>query len=293
MVVIIVGINRGGTSAITASLHSLCIPLGDKAKPPIFEDDVLAELFRRKDWSQFKRVAEKYDKQHGLWAWKLPDSINMLNRVDKLFSDKKYIFVFRDLVAVANRKEDTLGQDKSITMARDIKRYSKAIKHYVKHPDSSMLVSYEKLLTDTESYAVQLLTFLGMDITDENKQAIASSISISPAEYSDWADNSRHVRELAMQKMQGHLDIVDGKQAAGWVLNSDNDHPLEVSLQIEGKVAQTTIADDYRKDLIEAGLSVHGRHGFKFDLPADVGKNTRISVIDSASGVVVPPVHIV
>ncbi len=103
--IIVVGLSRGGTSAIAASLHALGIHMGDSLHQPNFEDVKLARAFREREWREVKTIIHKYESEHVRFAWKLPDIYWQLSRIHKYCSNPRYIFVYRDIFAIAQRRE--------------------------------------------------------------------------------------------------------------------------------------------------------------------------------------------
>ena len=56
--VIVVGVNRGGTSAVAATLNAIDVPLGESWHEPIYEDLDLADAFRTSNWKKFKDIVD-------------------------------------------------------------------------------------------------------------------------------------------------------------------------------------------------------------------------------------------
>jgi hypothetical protein len=285
MTIIIIGINRGGTSAIAASLDSLGVSLGEKSKKPIYEDIALARAFRAKEWKTFKSIVADYDATHKRWAWKLPDSINDIKRVGKLFNEKKYIFVFRDIFAIASRKKQALDQDILPNMTKANHAYGDVLKLIKKNNIDYLMVSYEKVLTEPENYATQLLEFLEQENTDENIKKICDSISISPTDYILWSERKKQVALLDKHNVTGHLSRASNNMISGWVKPKDSDKNLSVKVLYENNEIATVLADEYRDGLVKAGISSIGRHGFSYCLANAVSYGDSISVVESMSGV--------
>jgi hypothetical protein len=82
----------------------LGVHVGDTAKPPVFEDGALSEAFEKGKAQDVVSLISKYDSEHTIWAWNRPDSIEYLSKIDNLLSNPYYIFVFRDIFSIANRK---------------------------------------------------------------------------------------------------------------------------------------------------------------------------------------------
>lgn len=67
----------------------------------------------------------------------------------------------------------------------------------------------------------------------------------------------------------------------GWARYTENLDPLEVKLLINDKHVATTVANEFRQDLIDAGVHPEGTCGFRFytnDLPFELPVNCKIEV---------------
>ena len=111
---IVVGVGRGGTTAVAASLHVLGVTVGELGKTfseDNYENFEMSRAFRSRDWRGLQKLITTYEEQYSKFAWKLPDSNEQLPRIHRYFSNPYYIFVYRDLFAIANRKNITLDVD--------------------------------------------------------------------------------------------------------------------------------------------------------------------------------------
>jgi hypothetical protein len=107
--IIIVGVNRGGTSAVAASLNSLGIFLGDFWQEPNYEDIILAKAFRNGSWKTFENKISEYEDKHRIFGWKLPDVTQKLFKINRIIKNPKYIFIFRDICSISNRMNSALN----------------------------------------------------------------------------------------------------------------------------------------------------------------------------------------
>ncbi len=61
----------------------------------------------------------------------------------------------------------------------------------------------------------------------------------------------------------GYCDGVKGEDIYGWAWRPDTpDQPVEIEIYIDGRLAQSTVASDYRPDLRAAGIG-NGRYGWR------------------------------
>ncbi|NHN36164.1 hypothetical protein G8764_02525 [Pseudomaricurvus alcaniphilus] len=283
--IIIVGINRSGTSAIAASLDAIGISLGEHSHKPIFEDTELAKCFRSRNWRGFEEIVADYASRHKLFAWKLPDAVNDLNRVDKLFRAKKYIFVFRDIYAIALRKEQALDQDVLQSMIKSNKQYQQVLNFIARSNIDYMLVSYEKMLIEPAVYANNLLNFLGLDKSEANLEKIVGSISASPADYVAWSAQAKQEKSLEEISISGHLDQASNQHVSGWAKAAATEEPVMLDVLVDGVAVATLTAENFRADLVEAGISQSGKHGFDFSLPKSAAPGSTIAVVEKNSNV--------
>jgi hypothetical protein len=64
-------------------------------------------------------------------------------------------------------------------------------------------------------------------------------------------------------KIIGYIEKYQNLEVSGWVQNIDKpDESLQVEIEVEGQIVGTTIANNFRKDLLESGIGT-GTYGFK------------------------------
>lgn len=270
--IVIVGVNRGGTSAVAAVLASLDIFMGDVLHAPIYEDLILARLFRANDWRGFRHQVRKYEAHHSLFAWKLPDSIGRLRKVNKQFSSPKYIFVFRDLSAISLRRNESLGTPILRGMIKSTLQYIKALYFVWTAKPDHLLVSYEKLITETEDTAAQILDFLGFEKSNSHISSIKGAVCNS--QYREWAAKTKEAERLALAGYQGHFDYSSQTTAVGWLKSTISSDPVTVEVMVNETKVGDVLADQHRKDLVDAGISASGNHGFIFHFPEAISDSS-------------------
>lgn len=66
----------------------------------------------------------------------------------------------------------------------------------------------------------------------------------------------------------GYVGPVDCDAIRGWALNQDHpDQPIDLELSVDGKLESTFKGDQFRKDLLDAGIGT-GKYGFVYSIPA-------------------------
>ncbi len=283
--IIIVGINRGGTSAVASSLNALGVFLGNNGRAPIFEDRDLSTAFRERDWKKLKQIADTYASMHDLYAWKLPDTRHRLQKIEKYIDDARFIFVFRDVFAIAQRKQKSLGEDPFKSLSGSLKSYSDLVKFAKKRHKDHLFVSYEKILTDPESYATRLLDFIGYEQSPVNIKKIIDVIGVSPPDYNVWADSQKQSSTLEKQfALKGRLHRADSKVIVGWAKWKNTDDPVELVLRINDTEFTTLVANQFQQHLVNSGFSTSGNRGFRIETPVEIAIGAEIAVLEKNSG---------
>lgn len=267
--VIIVGVNRGGTSAIAATLNSLGIFLGERWHEPIYEDLILANAFRNQDWKSFRKTVEFYESNHSLFGWKLPNITTKLTKVHRFFKAPKYIFVFRDLYATGTGMNRASNRDVIKGMFYANQQYKNVLDFISRKDINHLLISYEKMIIDSKSYAIEILDFLEIEKNDQRIKSITEVISPNPEKYQNWLNNSRQSTFLNTNGYQGHLDHLDTSKVKGWAKSIYDDNSISVDIFVNDEKITSIKADELRKDLIHEKVSTIGKHGFLyyFDTP--------------------------
>lgn len=255
---IVIGVARGGTSAVAASLKAVGVPLSGNFSDTNYEDIEMSKAFRSKNWRHFKRLILGYEEQYLKFAWKLPDSHTQLKRINKYFSNPHFIVVYRDIFSIANRKNLTLNIDTIEAMSLNLSIYQRIIKFIRRENPRVLHVSYEKMLQDKIGYAEELAKFCNIEITEELLTKVCAVIEPTPDKYAHWCSKV-HLKEIGFE---GHIDQITEKYIVGWIINMDNDIPVIIDLFINNEFILEFSCEIFREDLISAGKSSLGKAGF-------------------------------
>jgi len=263
---IVVGVGRGGTSAVAASLHALGVPLGVQNVEfggHNYENFEMAVAFRSRKWKRLKELIAQNEATYQKFAWKLPDSNKQLTRINKYFSNPYYIFVYRDILAIANRKDITLDIDLISGMKKNLADYERIVNFSKRNGLRSLHVSYEKMLLDKKGYAKELAKFCGVKASDDLLDKVAAVIEVSPAHYLQWSSNSRFKKT----EYQGRILHASKSHIEGWMASEKDSVPLTVEVLINNVLFGEYSSDVYREELVTAGKSESGKAGFYIEFP--------------------------
>ncbi len=192
---IVVGLARGGTSSIASALHALGIFMGDLARPPNYEDRKLIACIpaanrlslMRRDWREFEATLRDYDRQHDWWGFKYPSLHGDLERIHAWLRNPRYIFIYRDVMAISSRRSQIFPEHDHFRFMRDyLNKYAQIIRFAEKHAFPALHVSYEKVLTNTDEFAKALCEFCNIPFSPDNANSISGVITPSPEKYMAW-----------------------------------------------------------------------------------------------------------
>lgn len=276
---IVVGVGRGGTSVIAASLHTLGITLGDNFNLPNYEDTQMSAAFRSRNWKELKQLISSSESKYLKFAWKLPDSNKQLKRINHYFSNPRYIFVYRDIFAIANRKNLAKNDDILTTMQSSLASYNRIIKFIKKNKISALHISYEKLLQNKYEYAQELALFCNIPASEELLQKIGTLIEPSPDGYTTWTETSLQLTKLRQSGYDGYIDTISEDSISGWLLQINNKEPITIELLINDQHKLDFKCNNFRQDLIGAKKSTTGNAGFNITLESGhINKNDTITI---------------
>jgi hypothetical protein len=256
--IVVIGTARGGTSLVAGSLYHLGIFTGDKSNAPVFEDVLLSEAFEKNDISLARSIAERYSNEHDIWAWKRPAALNYLDEIEKAILNPFYIFIFKDIFAIANRNSISMQADIDKGLSNALTDYAKIVEFTSKTKRPVMLVSAEKALQNKESF-VNALIEMNKDIKNFscNRDVAIDFITPNPSAYLDATRTSKSI---------GTVDILTRDIIGGWAKSVHHDMPVKVEVYADNQLIKTITADGFRQDLKDKKIHPKGDCAFYFNL---------------------------
>lgn len=255
--IVVVGVARGGTSIIAGSLSHLGVFMGN-ACDPVYEDTRLSLAFEKKTKEKYESVIADYNQQHDTWAWKRPSTLHELTRIAKKLRNPHFIFVFRDLLSVANRNKISmkLGVVGGLEAALD--DYKKVLRFLKKSTYPALLVSSEKAVKHKQEFVNALIDFSALTPTQSQVDKAISFITPDPSEYLRVSRIDRANGWIDEQKLQtGHL--------FGWAYQAHNKKTIELSIYINNVLVKTLPASNFYADF-KGKVHPTGECGFSVNL---------------------------
>lgn len=199
--IVILGMHRSGTSMMGAILEKLGVNMGEEKlgasssnplghfedvnfvninnriledaggswdKPPEEESISNLEIKYRED---IKRILDEKYKAYDIWGWKDPRTSLTIKLYHPFLENVKYIYCLRDENEVANSlsKRDKMPIEDGINLK---KIYDKRIEEFLKNIDKNSYKTfyYEDIVKNPEKNIEDLINFLGLKVTKQQKQ---------------------------------------------------------------------------------------------------------------------------
>ncbi len=236
----VIGTARGGTSMVAGVLAKLGVFMGDNAVPPVYEDTVMSIPFEAKDLEAAKKIALGYSQKHQVWGYKRPSLINRLDEVNQIFAQPRYIFIYKDILSIANRNSISMLNNTLAGMSGTLCEYQKTIDFISSAQPCAMLLSFDKAILYKEDFVRGLIEFGKIEATDDQIKAAVAFINVESTEY---LDNTR------ITKAEGFLDKVNELSISGWARYVHTKEPAKVDIFINDIWIDEIAAQDPRPDL--------------------------------------------
>jgi hypothetical protein len=253
---IITGLARSGTSMVAALLMEAGVWLGDHAYEPVNEDAEIAQMLRARDFTRLDALIAQQNAARPIWGFKMPD-LHLFLQHDELqrFRNPHLVMVHRDPVAVGVRNvlsEQFGGMQAYIDSTSAMHSMAQFVRAS-RLP--CLLLSYEKALLFPQVFVDNILSFCGLALDEQRKAAVMRHVEPNRTLYVTTSKRA----------FEGHLEgVIDGR-LYGWARHIGQLEPVLLDLLIDGRLAATFQASEFREDLLAAGVG-NGNHAFFVDL---------------------------
>lgn len=204
--VVVVGVPRSGTSMVAAVLRQLGVHLGDEIDTSVFEDRAIADAIESGDMDGFRRIVADRNARHGLWGFKRPKAFTRLDDILKELRNPRIVVTMRDCVAIAVRNSKSVYHDEVEGVRRAAQATVAALDALEGVDAPTLMVSYEKAMSNPKKFARHLAAFCGLAPTSEQVQEVVTVMKNGPELY---LRNARLIYDGAYVAVDGRL--------RGWV----------------------------------------------------------------------------
>lgn len=158
--VVIVGVQRGGTSMVAGVVRELGINLGRNLGNNHEDPEFLS-----KDIEKIREVIAKRNENNEVWGWKMPHSSEYLADLLPDIRNPHVIIVFRNLLAMAESQLKRSETDFAKAFQFSWTRLNQVASIVGKLSCPLMLVNYEQAISKPDAFIDELTLFLGISPT--------------------------------------------------------------------------------------------------------------------------------
>lgn len=160
--VVIVGVQRGGTSMVAGVVRELGVNLGNNLGNNHEDPEFLT-----KDILKLHEVISRRNASHDIWGWKMPHSSEYIADLVPDLRNPHVIVVFRNLLAMAEsqmKRSETIFE-RAFQFSVNRLTQVASIVNQLECP--LMLVNYEQATSKPHAFIDELCTFLDLSPTEE------------------------------------------------------------------------------------------------------------------------------
>lgn len=189
--IVVLGVERGGTSMVAGMIRALGIDLGEKAgrnheDPKFLKDDQEALLAH----------INEYNAQKETWGFKVPKASLMLDFYDKHLRNPHYVLVFRNIGSTVD-SWCSRGANDPMSAALHSMKYYDAVLNYLKDKNRPLaFANYERACENPMKFAADLAAFLGADTNLANIERAAALVTGEGGGYLDLPEYYFHIDSL-------------------------------------------------------------------------------------------------
>ncbi len=163
---------RGGTSLLSSIVHDFGVFTGKDHGT--FENHKLGKAADEGDWDTVRSLVGDYDASHSRWAWKRPALVNYLDHVLTLTRHPRLILIFKDVLAVAQRRAALQHRDLLEILEKTAGRYASIAGLAADLEVPLLLVNYEAAMRQKADLIDAMAGFCGIDDPAIRSRALAN-----------------------------------------------------------------------------------------------------------------------
>ncbi|MFW5450519.1 MAG: hypothetical protein ACKE9I_02870 [Methylophagaceae bacterium] len=243
--IVVLGVERGGTSMVAGMIRALGIDLGERTgrnhEDPRFltdDQDKLIEQIQANNLSK------------NIWGFKVPKASLMLDFYEQHLVNPHYIIVFRNIAATIDSWNTRGGSSHSMQTAEHIMNYyhqALTALHGSKSP--LIFANYERACIQPEDFAKELATFMGIEHDEVILQKAASIVTGDGGGYIDLPEYYFHIESL-------NLDNRPKEELAFKYVNGSDTH-LQQGKKIVGDQVVIEVEDEFFPEEFLLGFELH------------------------------------
>lgn len=220
--IVVLGVERGGTSMVAGVLRGMGINLGDRAglnhEDPKFIPD---------DQSKLRAYIQSRNEDHDIWGFKMPKATMALKFFETELRNPIFIVAYRNPLSIADSWMQR-GAGQLIDVLERVDTYQNELHAlYRRTRCPILLVNYERVLLEHEtraSFVDELAEFIGWEPDDTQRARSIGMMTGDGGGYVNLPEHYFYVAEARDDHAGAPLQVVEQapnpRDGSGWV-----DHP--------------------------------------------------------------------
>ncbi|NQY25931.1 MAG: hypothetical protein HRT92_01995 [Piscirickettsiaceae bacterium] len=189
--IVVLGVERGGTSMVAGMIRALGVDLGERAGRNHEDPKFLTD-----DKDKLLQQIEANNAEKSVWGFKVPKASLMLDFYDKHLINPYYILVFRNVEATVDSWCSRGGNDPMQSALHAMNYYNTALEFLKGKKRPLIFASYERACDNPMAFAKDLANFIGIDADERLLNKAASIVTGEGGGYLDLPEYYFHLDAL-------------------------------------------------------------------------------------------------
>lgn len=182
--IVVLGVERGGTSMGAAVIRALGISMGERAGLNHEDPGFLSE-----NTETLKNHIAKRNKKNSVWGFKVPKASLFLPFYEENLRNPYYVVVYRNVVATIDSWQQRKTGTALGTMGH-ILNYYRHIQEHMEHTKRPVImINYERAIADKEGMVATLAEFIGLNA---NSALIERGVSMMTGDGQGYVNLPEH-----------------------------------------------------------------------------------------------------
>lgn len=182
---LLMGIDRGGTSAAAAVIDAAGVPIGTSNDGHFETNEFKTKDFKRNldDPSRWKAMLAQiaaFNTQHAKWGAQIWNNPAMTGRIAAEVRNPHLLIVLRDVVAITERRLSLPDETATALelLDRMLAETHRLLVHLTTLPLPTMLVSFERLRIQPAEVVPHIADFMGIKLTESLLQEAVARVNL-------------------------------------------------------------------------------------------------------------------
>lgn len=169
---VVIGLARGGTSAVAGVLREIGLPMGSNLGANHEDPEFLS-----KDINHILEVIARRNGTFRKWGWKMPHSSEYILRIADKIRNPHVIVPYRNIlsVSISHMKHSEAAFETAFGYANARQSHLSEVVSKLRCP--TMLVNYEELLHDPQKHIRRIAQFVDTELTESSLATAADFIN--------------------------------------------------------------------------------------------------------------------